>query len=468
MDLFLDPAAGKPLAAQLYEQLRYAITGGRLQPGDQLVPSRQLAAELGVSRHTVTTAYGRLVAEGYAEGRAGGGSVVASASPAPPDRAGPAAALRPSPRFAGWSPYYRPPPYGCRFDLRPGMPDPTLFPVVPWRRRVAAAVAAENALYGDPAGRPRLRRAIAAWVGRSRSVAASEGTVVVTCGAQHAIDLVARVLLEPGDRVAVEDPGYVPAVRLFQALGARVTGVPVDDQGLVVDLLPPSVRLVYVTPSHQYPLGMTMSMPRRRALLRWAERHDAAVIEDDYDTEFRYVDRPLESLQSLDAEGRVVYVGSFSKTFSPSVRLGFAVVPAPLAEPIAALRQLIDWHPPIAMQTALAGFINDGLLDKHIRRSRRVYTERHHILTQALSGPLSDHLTARAPHAGLHVAAVLRAELDEQRVLHAAARNGIVTSGLSHCFHTCPPQSGLVIGFGAVSTTGLPVALRTLGRILAS
>jgi len=474
MDLFLDPEAGKPLTTQLYEQLRRAITGGRLLPGDQLVPSRQLAGELGVSRHTVTTAYGRLVAEGHAEGRAGGGSVVASAFPAPPDGTkgakgtDPAAALRPSPRFAGWSPYYRPPPYGCRFDLRPGMPDPALFPAALWRRRVAAAVAAENSLYGDPAGKIRLRRAIAGWVARSRSVAAGEDTVLITCGAQHAIDLVTRVLLEPGDCVAVEDPGYVHAARLFGALGMRVAGVPIDDQGLVVDLLPPSARMVYVTPSHQYPLGMTMSMSRRKALLRWAESHDAAVIEDDYDTEFRYVDRPLEPLQALDANGRVVYVGSFSKTFSPSIRLGFAVVPQPLAEPVAALRQLIDWHPPIAMQTALAGFINDGLLDKHIRRSRRVYAERHHILTEALSGSLADHLTARASNAGLHVATVLREGLREKDVLQAAARHGIITAGLHHCFRTGPAQSGLLIGFGAVSTAGLPVALRTLGRILAS
>ena len=474
MDLFLDPEAGKPLTTQLYEQLRRAITGGRLLPGDQLVPSRQLAGELGVSRHTVTTAYGRLVAEGHAEGRAGGGSVVASGFPAPPDGTkgakgtDPAAALRPSPRFAGWSPYYRPPPYGCRFDLRPGMPDPALFPAALWRRRVAAAVAAENSLYGDPAGKIRLRRAIAGWVARSRSVAAGEDTVLITCGAQHAIDLVTRVLLEPGDCVAVEDPGYVHAARLFGALGMRVAGVPIDDQGLVVDLLPPSARMVYVTPSHQYPLGMTMSMSRRKALLRWAESHDAAVIEDDYDTEFRYVDRPLEPLQALDANGRVVYVGSFSKTFSPSIRLGFAVVPQPLAEPVAALRQLIDWHPPIAMQTALAGFINDGLLDKHIRRSRRVYAERHHILTEALSGSLADHLTARASNAGLHVATVLREGLCEKDVLQAAARHGIITAGLHHCFRTDPAQSGLLIGFGAVSTAGLPVALRTLGRILAS
>ena len=468
MDLFLDPEAGKPLTAQLYEQLRRAITGGRLLPGDLLVPSRQLADELRVSRHTVTTAYGRLVAEGYAEGRAGGGSVVASASPAAPKRAGPAAALGPSPRFAGWSAYFRPPPYGCRFDLRPGLPDPALFPAAQWRRRVAGAIAAESSLYGDPAGKIRLRRAIAGWVARSRSVAASEGTVVITCGAQHAIDLVARVLLEPGDCVAVEDPGYTPAVRLFGALGARVVGVPVDDQGLVVDLLPPAARIVYVTPSHQYPLGMTMSMPRRRALLRWAERHDAAVIEDDYDTEFRYVDRPLEPLQALDADGRVVYIGSFSKNFSPSVRLGFAVAPQPLAEPIAALRQLIDWHPPLATQTALAGFIDDGLLDKHIRRSRRVYAERHHILTEALSGPLAGHLKAGTPNAGLHVAALLREGLCEKEVLRAAARHGIVTSGLSDCFHTGPAQSGLLIGFGTVSSTGLQAALRTLGRILAS
>ena len=468
MDIFLDPESGKPLTGQLYEQLRLAISGGRLLPGDQLVPSRQLAGELGVSRHTVTTAYGRLVAEGYAEGRAGGGSVVASASPAAPKAVGAAAALRPSPRFAGWSPYFQRPSYGYRFDLRPGLSDPALFPAAMWRRRVAAAVAAEAREYGDPAGRIRLRRAIAGWVARSRSVAAREDTVVVTCGTQHGIDLVTRVLLEPGDCVAVEDPGYVPAARLFGALGAKVVGVPVDDQGLIVDLLPPSARIVYVTPSHQYPLGMTMSMSRRRALLRWAEQHDAAVIEDDYDTEFRYVDRPLEPLQALDTNGRVVYVGSFSKTFSPSVRLGFVVVPSPLAEPVIALRQLIDWHPPIAMQTALAGFIEDGLLDKHIRRSRRVYADRHQILTAALAGPLAGQLTARASNAGLHVAAMLREGLREKEVLQVAARHGIAVSGLHDCFRTLPAQPGLVIGFGAVSTTELPAALRMLDRALAS
>jgi GntR family transcriptional regulator/MocR family aminotransferase len=211
-----------------------------------------------------------------------------------------------------------------------------------------------------------------------------------------------------------------------------------------------------------------MSMSRRRALLAWAERHDAAVIEDDYDTEFRYVDRPLEPLQALDHNGRVVYVGSFSKTFSPAVRLGFALVPPPLAEPIAALRQLIDWHPPTAMQTAMAGFINDGLLDKHIRRGRRVYAERHALLTQALSGPLASHLTALATNAGLHIATLLRKELGEDEVIQAAAEHGIGMMGLQHLFHASSPRQGLLLGFGAVRTTDLPAALRALGDTLAA
>jgi GntR family transcriptional regulator / MocR family aminotransferase len=469
MDLFLDPEAGKPLTEQLYEQLRRAITGGRLQAGGRLVPSRRLAAELGVSRQMVTTVYSRLVAEGYAEGHAGGGTTVAAASPPQPLRAGPAAVLHPRRQFAGWSPYFGPPRTGYRFDLRVGLPDPALFPAVLWRRRTAAAIAAGRRMhYGDPAGESRLRRAIAEWVSRSRSVIADRETVIVTCGAQHAIDLLTRVFLEPGDTVAVEDPGYLPVVRLFGALGANVVAVPVDDQGLVVGRLPPSARLVYVTPSHQFPLGMTMSMPRRRDLLSWAQQHDAAVIEDDYDTEFRYVDRPLEPLQTLDSNGRVVYVGSFSKTFSPSVRLGFAVLPRPLAEPIAALRQLIDWHPPTATQIALASYINDGSFDKHIRRSRRVYAERHRLLTQALSGPLAGHLTALPSNAGLHIAAFLRDGLREDDVLLAAARRGIATVGMHDYFHTYPARQGLLLGFGAVSTTDLPAALSTLGGVLAS
>jgi GntR family transcriptional regulator / MocR family aminotransferase len=468
MDLFLGRDEGPPLAAQLYEQLRLSIITGRLHPGDKLPPSRQLASQLGTSRHTVTTAYDRLVAEGYVEGHAGGGSVVTWATEAPQRPAGRAAVLRPAPRTEGWAPSLRP-SSRCRFDLRPGLPDPALFPVAAWRRRLAAAVTpGRSLLYGDPAGDARLRRAVAAWVARSRSVVASKETVIVTCGAQHAIDLVARILLEPGDQVAVEDPGYAPVARLFEAQGAEVTGVPVDDQGLVVDELPPAARIVYVTPSHQYPLGMTMSMPRRRALLRWAAERNAAVIEDDYDTEFRYVDRPLEPIQRLDEHGRVVYVGSFSKTFSPAVRLGFAVLPEPLAQTVAALRQCSDWHPPAATQAAMAGFIADGLLEKHIRRCRLIYAERCRLLTDALSGPLAPYLTGLAANAGLHITAELRGGLREDQVLQAAQRRGVAAFGMHDCFRAYPPSQGLLLGFGAVTTADLPAAVRELRGALES
>jgi GntR family transcriptional regulator / MocR family aminotransferase len=468
VDLFLDPSIAKPLAGQLYDQVRLAINEGRLRPGDRLTPSRQLADELGVSRHTVTMAYGRLVAEGYAEGRAGGGSVVAPTSAGSRWAPRPENALHPARQFTGWTPLFRLPSPPYRFDLAPGQPDPNLFPATVWRRRVAAAVATEYLGYGDPLGQEGLRRAIAGWIARSRSVRSSENAIVVTSGAQHAIDLVARILLEPGDTVAVEEPGYWPVGQLFAALGARVAAVPVDSEGLIVDRLPPSARIVYVTPSHQFPLGMTMSMPRRRALLRWAQHHDAAVIEDDYDTEFRYVDRPLEPLQALDDAGRVIYVGSFSKSFSPAVRLGFAIVPPPLVEPIAALRQIIDWHPPTAMQAALGGFIADGLLDKHLRRSRRAYTERHDLLAEALSGRLSRYLTAGPANAGLHITAYLRPGASEDEVRLSALRQGIRTMGLQHTFRASPPQPGLLLGFGAVSATALPTAIRALEEILAA
>ncbi|HEY0933105.1 MAG TPA: PLP-dependent aminotransferase family protein, partial [Trebonia sp.] len=265
-----------------------------------------------------------------------------------------------------------------------------------------------------------------------------------------------------------EEPGYWPVGQLFTALGARVAAVPVDSEGLVVDELPASARLVYVTPSHQFPLGMTMSGRRRRALLRWAQRHDAAVIEDDYDTEFRYVDRPLEPLQALDDTGRVIYVGSFSKSFSPSVRLGFAVVPPPLVEAVATLRQMIDWHPPTATQAALAGFIEDGLLDKHLRRCRRAYSERRDLLTEALAGPLSAYLTAGPSNAGLHIAAFLRPGLDEDAVQRSALSQGVRTLGLQHTFRTGPPRSGLLLGFSALSAANLPAALRGLARALSA
>jgi GntR family transcriptional regulator / MocR family aminotransferase len=477
VDLFIDAAGGRGLSGQLYEQIRGAIAAGRLRPGDQLPPSRDAARRLGISRHTVTTAYGRLVAEGFVCGRAGGGSFVAELDvpgPDPGPGSGPAAvptSVMPSRRFAGWTPGDSPlRPSAVRYDLRAGIADPRLFPAAAWHRKGRAPAARPDgrpAATGDPAGEYGLRLAIARWIGRSRSVAAEADTVVVTSGAQHAVDLVARVVLEPGETVAVEDPGYLPVVRLLRSLGARVAGVPVDEQGLIVDQLPPAARIVYLTPSHQYPLGAVLSMSRRRELLSWAAQHDAAIIEDDYDSEFRHVDRPLEPIQRLDDSGRVIYVGSFSKVLSAELRLGFAVVPPSLAGPVTALRQLIDWHPPTMAQCALASLLEDGTVDRHLRRAGRIYSQRYQLVRAALAGPLSPWLTALPAQAGLHLTARLRGpcvkdQHDEEQVRAAAAARGIATTGLSQYFHARPAQPGLVIGFGAIEAAGLPAALEGL------
>jgi GntR family transcriptional regulator / MocR family aminotransferase len=452
----------------VYEQIRDEIAAGRLLPGDRLPPSRHVARQLGLSRHTVTTAYGRLAAEGFTQGRAGGGTVVAHIPVSVPRPADPPAAITPSRRFAGWIP--EPGPFAGgrgRFDLRAGIPDPALFPLQAWRRRLTLATTAmaSSAGSGDPAGEIGLRRAIARWASRSRSVIADETMVIATFGAQHAIDLVAQVLLEPGDTVVAEDPGYAPVISLLQARGANVVSAPVDHEGIVVSQLPATAKIIYVTPSHQYPLGAVMSMRRRRELLDWAGRAGAAVIEDDYDSEFRYVDRPLEPIQRLDSS-RVIYIGSFSKILSPALRLGFAIAPPTLASPVAALRQHIDWHPPIAAQLALASFIDDGLLDKHLRRTGRIYSLRHQILQSALAGPLSSHLTPLASSVGLHITALLRNGRAEDQVRARAAEHGIATTGLSPYYRAGPAQPGLVIGFGAADAPTLAAATYQLRRVL--
>jgi GntR family transcriptional regulator/MocR family aminotransferase len=469
MDLFIDAPAGRGLSVQLYEQVRDAIADGRIRPGDQLPPSRHLAQQLGLSRFTVTTAYSRLAAEGFIQGRRGGGSLV-TPGPAPaPLPARRPAPITPSRRFTGWLPEQGPFTTGnVRFDLRAGLPDPALFPAQAWRQRLTAAATRTGTPTGQPAGEAELRSAIARWAARSRSVITDEATVVVTSGAQHAVDLVARVLLEPGDVVAVEDPGYLPVVSLMESLGARVAGVPVDRAGIVVDRIPDAARLVYLTPSHQYPLGVAMSLRRRRELLAWADQSNAAVIEDDYDSEFRYSDRPLEPIQRLAVGGRVIYIGSFSKILSPALRLGFAILPPALAGPVTALRQLIDWHPPITAQFALAAFINDGLLDKHLRRARRIYQQRHRVLQAALAGPLSAHLTPITCSAGLHITALLRGTRTEVEVRDAAAEHGIATTGLSRYYHAQPAEPGLVLGFGAIDAAELPAAMQALEYVFAT
>lgn len=471
MDLFLDPAVRGAKTSALFDQLRDAIVSGRLATGDRLPPTRDIATQLGVSRTTVTTVYGRLAAEGYIEGRAGAGSYVSAGVSAGPHPRRQHAALKPVTGPAAstveWSlgGFEETPP---TFDLRTGRPDPALFPLVQWRRCMTTALQTAPSGYGHPAGIPALRRAIAHWVGRSRAVEATLDQVIVTAGAQQGIDLVTRLLVRPGQVVAVEDPGYPPAFGLFAACGAEVVPVPVDSEGIVVEQLPTEACMVYTTPSHQSPTGVTMSMGRRRELLRFAEDHDVAIIEDDYDSEYRHSDRPLEPLHRLDAHGRVIYVGTFSKTLSPSLRLGFIVLPQSLVSHAIALRSLIDWQPPVTLQETLLRFIVDGHLDRHLRRTRTIYSKRHQMVADFVREAVDASLliAPNPSHAGLHITPLLAGGADEVTVREAATAEGIALGNHAQCWRRPDPPAGLIIGFGAIPTAQLPTALTALQHVL--
>jgi GntR family transcriptional regulator / MocR family aminotransferase len=319
-------------------------------------------------------------------------------------------------------------------------------------------------VYAHSAGHRLLREAIARHIAISRGVRASHDDVTITNGAQQAIDIIARVLLEPRDEIAMEDPGYTAPRLLFKSLGARVRGVPVDEQGIVVDALPRSARLVYVTPSHQYPLGVTMSLPRRRALLDWAARNNAAIVEDDYDSEFRFEERPIEPVQTLDTTGRVIYVGSFSKTLLPTLRLGFIVTPSSCTPAVHSAKYVTDWHTSLLAQAVLARFMNDGSFARHIRKVNRVYRERHEMVKYAITQDFADHLEVIPSVAGLHMAAVARFASSEEidRILHRAAERSVAVQSLSRFAVDATPRSGLVVGYGAIATRDIQEGLRRL------
>ncbi|QKW34979.1 PLP-dependent aminotransferase family protein [Actinomadura sp. NAK00032] len=467
MDLHVSLVGRRDLAGQIYAQLRAAILDGRLRAGEAVPPTRELARRLAISRNTVAAAYDRLAAEGFVASRIGAGTFVREAGSAA--RGAPAASpLRPRARWDEVAVWPRPMP-GIRWDFRAGLPDAALFPYEAWRRIMAGllrpSALGDPAAAGDPAGLPALREAIARHVGVSRSVRAGGRDIVVTSGTQQALDLIVRVLLEPGDTVAVEDPGYPPVRMLLAAAGMRVRGVPVDAEGLRVDALPDDARAVYVTPSHQFPLGMPMSLPRRRALLDWARRRDTVIVEDDYDTEYRYGGRPVEPLQSLDEDGRVLYTGTFSKIMRPVLRLGFLVAPPSLHRAFRMARYVSSWHAELPAQAALARFIDEGLLVRHIRRSRRAYRARHERVAELLPELFGDRLAVVPAEAGLHLSAVLPAGTDDAAIAARALGAGVGLFPLSEFAVTGPAVPGLVFGYGAVELPAIEAGLRRLRAV---
>ena len=459
----------------VFDRLRGGILTGALAPGARLPASRRLAEELGVARQTVVLAYERLAAEGYVRARVGAGTFVAVDLPdaAPPPTHLPAGAASPlSVRGAALAavPSTAAGRMAGEALLAPGVPAPELFPTVAWARATARAMRrlAPSLLgYPDPQGLAALRTAIAQHLAASRGLIADPGHIVVTAGTQQALRVAAELLLDAGDTAWVEEPGYIAGRGALLAAGAVPVPVPSDQEGLDVAegvRRAGAARLALVAPSHATPLGGALPVGRRMALLDWASRADAWLLEDDADSEFRWQGKPLPPLASLDRAGRVIYCGTFSKALAPALRLGFAVVPPPLLGAFVRVRTLMDRGPGALGQAALAEFMAAGWLGSHIRRMRTEYARRRLALLEALAG----HCNAVAPVAapgGLHLVLRLAEGLDEAAVVRAGRQRGLAVSPLGAYYLGPPRFSGLVAGF---ASTPVPRAAEAARRLAAA
>lgn len=478
--LAIDRESDRPLYRQIYEGYREAILDGRLKAGERLPSTRSLAEELGVSRFPVLNAFDQLLAEGYCESRVGAGTFVAASLP---DELG-LAAERPRRETSPPTPGPRPLAGGPVAALTPtpwARRGSTAFSVggvarehFPFRTfstlaaRHARALAPEEVHYGPALGAPAFREAIAGYLRTARGVSCEAHQVIVTSGSQQALDLCARVLLDPGSPVWVEEPGYWGAQDALQVVGAHLVPVPVDEAGLDVAAgieRAPRARAVFVTPSHQFPLGVTMSASRRLHLLEWARHGGAWILEDDYNSEYRYESQPIASLQGLDRDARVLYIGTFSKVLSPALRMGYLVVPEDLVERFAGARRAIDISPPLFLQGVLADFLAEGHFGRHLRRTRKLYRERRNALVAALQSELGAELEILGERAGLHLVVTLPAGTDDEAVSERARREGMHVLSLSSCF-LGTPRPGLVLGYGGVPVEEIPDAVRRLCRLL--
>ena len=479
LHLPLDRTIGVPIYRQLYDGLRRAILDGRLRPGQRIPSTRGLAADLGVSRLPVLSAYEQLLHEGYLVGKAGSGTFVSSDLPDDLLHAPQTGRLTPVAR-RGASVRKRavlnqPLPTSWSLPAVPfqiGLPALDLFPRAAWAKLVTRQVRAETAerlAYGDPAGLRSLRVAVAEHLRTARAVRCEADQVLIVPGSQAALRLAATAVLEPHDRVAVEEPGYFGAHRAFRAARATLVPVPVDADGLNVSTLHrrgADIRMVYVTPSHQYPLGMTMAAARRFALLEWAARNRAWIVEDDYDSEFRYVSRPVGALQGMDSHDRVIYIGTFSKALFPAVRVGYVVVPPALWIRFLDARFAFDVFTPTLYQRALAEFLQQGHFARHLRRMRSAYLERRNALLRGLARHCGDLLQVHNSDAGLHITALLAEGADDQDVAARLGRRGVAALALSNGYVGSARKQGLLLGFACAAPHRLLQATRVLGEVL--
>ncbi|WP_159974042.1 PLP-dependent aminotransferase family protein [Pseudomonas sp. 8Z] len=464
---------GQGLARQLYQALRERILDGRLVGGTRLPASRELAQLLGISRNTVTRALDQLYAEGYVAGRVGDGTYVAELVRQRPLPAPTPSNVYGSPALQRLQQHHlTPPPVEAPRAFRIGVPAFDLFPFQTWARlqaRFWRKPALARLGYGDPAGDWRLRELIAVYLRNARGLECDPRHIVITCGAQQAISLCAQLLIQPGDRVAVESPGYGAAGHAFAVAGAQVCGVALDNEGLQVEALQgiDGCRLVYLTPSHQYPTGVTLSLPRRLALLEWAKREGGWIVEDDYDGEYRYSGTPLAPLAALDRQQRVIYVGTFGKLAFPALRLGYLVLPPSLAGAFAQRLALDMRHMEIGTQAVMAEFIAAGHFQRHIRRMRQAARARRDTLLREWPQAIPGCAPLPAVEAGLHLCVRVASLAREQELVSTARAAGVEMNGLSGYWlpDSQVPEdarAGLVLGFAAVPEVQIIDAVQRL------
>lgn len=477
LDLEIDPRSDRPLFQQIYLMLRAAIVSNALSPGSRLPSTRQLADRLDVSRTSVLTAYEQLIAEGYVAGQAGSGTYVSHDVPqAIVASQPPATTLRKSDRrklsqagerYAEVSPHLT---VTEHMAFGTGCCSIDAVTVEAWRRIGAQEMRRFNPVnlgYADPAGEYDLRNEVAQYLRAARAVQCDPEQIIILSGAQQAIDLSLRLLIDPGAAVWVEDPGYYATRAALVAAGAKLVPVPVDGDGLMVHegiARAPRACAVYVTPSHQFPTGSVMSMARRLDLIAWAAKSGAWIIEDDYDSEFRYVGRPLASLQGLDRDGCVIYVGTLSKILFPGIRLGFAVLPESLIPAFKAARYLADRQPPTPHQTIVAEFMRQGFLTSHIRRMRQRYREARDVVVESITKELGDLVEIEVPECGIQLVLHFREAISDIAVTAEARRAGVVAKPVSPLYLEAEARSGLVLGYSGFDMHQLRAASANLAR----
>ena len=479
----VDRKAAKPLHKQIYDAYRATIVGRNLRAGQQIPSTRALASELGISRIPVLTAYAQLLAEGYFEARVGAGTFVCSSLPeqltlserratrSSEVRSG----SRPVGRRALLLPRYESAPWLRGFGaFSVGQPAFDHFPFQLWSSLVMRHCRSPHASalqYGGPLGSEHLRAAICTYLRTARAVHCDPQQVMIVSGSQQGLEISTRVLLDAGSPAWVEEPGYWLTRHVLTAAGARLVPVPVNSEGMDVAAgikLSRKARAAFVAPSHQYPLGATMSASRRLQLLDWAQSSGSWIIEDDYDSEYRYGSMPIASLQGLDHNSRVIYIGTFSKTLFPSLRIGYVVIPSDLVDRFTAVRHAMDLGPPYFYQAVLTDFINEGHFARHIRRMRLLYSQRRTALFDGLRQEFGPTLEILGAEAGMHLVAIPPKGFDDREISVRAARQNLWLWPLSPAYLANVSRQGFILGFGSTTTSEIPQAVRRLRSVLTS